>query len=274
VQPLNIAAPSIICDQPSTSSHNSEPCNQISATNISSTDLPSSSNQLCSPVQTTHVSSPPTLLLDSIVLKEVCENIFKNLNKLVKSRSNLIHNQDYVSEWTSLRDKVDHMTCELQKLCLDAHDKALIELQDWFKEVVKNMEEININRNQKLYLSDTPIFMDASSIISSSVKSEDPDVKCLTKLLIKSDAPILEKLKKDNALEKENKELKKALFEQRLLTAELQKKLIAQQEEAKAREEALVKNDSDLKESMEKQADKTNNMMQKMMEMMKSQAKP
>ena len=82
------------------------------------------------------------------------------------------------------------------------------------------------------------------------------------------------KFKKDPALEKENKELKKALFEQRLLTAELQKKLIAQQEEAKAREEALVKNDSDLKESMEKQADKTNNMMQKMMEMMKSQAKP
>ena len=164
----------------------------------------------------------------------MCENIFKDLNKLVKSRSNLIHNQDYVSELTSLRDRVDHMMCELQKLCLDAHDKSLIELQNWFKEVVKNMEEININRNQKLYLSDTPIFMDASSIISSSVKSEDPDVKWLTKILIKSYAPILKKLKKDTALEKENKELKKALFEQRLLTAELQKKLIAQQEEAKA----------------------------------------
>jgi len=115
--------------------------------------------------------------------------------------------------------------------------------------------------------------MDASSIISSSVKSEDPDVKWLTKLLIKSDA-ILEKLKKDTSLEKENKEMKKALFEQRLLNAELQKKLIAQQEEAKAKEEALVKNYSNLKESMEKQADKTNNMMQEMMEMMKRQAKP
>jgi len=118
VKPLNVAAPSdaimiesdsdeedsIMCDQPSTSSHNSEPINQIAATENMSTDLPSSSNQLCSPVQTTHVSSPPTLLLDSIKLKEVCENIFKDLNKLVKSRSNLIHNQDYVSEWTSLRE--------------------------------------------------------------------------------------------------------------------------------------------------------------------------
>jgi len=114
--------------------------------------------------------------------------------------------------------------CELQKMCLDAHDKALVELRDWFKQVAQNMEEININRNQKMYLSDTPIYMDASSIVFSSVKSEDPDVRWLTKLLIKSEAPILEKLKKDTSLKKENKELKKALFEQRLLTADLQKK--------------------------------------------------
>jgi len=58
---------------------------------------------------------------------------------------------------------------ELQKLCLDAHDKAMVELREWFNEVTLNMEEININRNQKLYLSDTPIFMDASSIICSRV---------------------------------------------------------------------------------------------------------
>ena len=75
--------------------------------------------------------------------------------------------------------------------------------------------------------------MDASSIISSSVKSEDPDVKWLAKLLIKSEAPILEKMKKDTTFQKENKELMKALFEQRLLTADLQKKLTAQREEAK-----------------------------------------
>ena len=96
----------------------------------------------------------------------------------------------------------------------------------------------------------------------------------LTKLLIKSDAPILEKLKKDTALEIENKKLKKELFEQRLLCNDLQKKLIAQQEEAKEREEALLKSYSGLKGTMEKQADRTNNMMQEMMEMMRKQAKP
>jgi len=152
---------SIICDQSSTSSHNPEQINQIVVTDIISTDTPSTSNQLCLPIQTTTVSSPLTLLLDSIILKEVCENIFKDLNTLVKFRSNLIHNQDYVSAWTSFRKRVVDMMCELQKLCLDAHDKALVELRDWFKEVAQNMEEININRNQKLYLSDTPIYMDA-----------------------------------------------------------------------------------------------------------------
>ena len=68
------------------------------------------------------------------------------------------------------------------------------------------------------------------------MKSEDPDIKWLTNLLINSDDLILEKLKTDTALEIENKELKKALFEQRMLTTELQKKLIAQQEEAKESE--------------------------------------
>jgi len=59
-----------------------------------------------------------------------------------------------------------------------------------------------------------------------------------------------------------------------MLTTELQKKQIAQQEEAKEREEALLKRFSDLKETMEKKADKTNSMMQEMMDMMKRQAKP
>jgi len=121
--------------------------NQISVDDRSITDVSCSSNQICPLIITPTVSPPPTLLLDSAILIEVCENIFKDLNKMVKSRSNLVHNLDYVSEWTSLRDRVDHMMCELQKLCLEAHDKALVDLQDWFKEVIKNMEEVNINRN-------------------------------------------------------------------------------------------------------------------------------
>jgi len=196
---------------------------------------------------------------------------------LVKTRTNFVHEKDYVSEWTSLRERVDYVMCELHKLSIEAHNQALIDIQNWFNQVVVNMQEVEVKRNQegsKLYLSDTPIYLDASSIISSSVHSENSDFRWLTKLKIQTGALILEKLKKDSELEKENKELKKDLFEQRMLCAELQRKMIAQQEEAKVRVEALVNNYSDLKEAMEKYSEKTNNMMQEMMEMMKKQAKP
>ena len=72
-----------------------------------------------------------------------------------------------------------------------------------------NMEEIELNKTlekSRLYLSDTPMYLDASSIISSSVHSENPDFKWLTKLKIQnSGAPILDKLKDDHVLEKETR---------------------------------------------------------------------
>ena len=46
----------------------------------------------------------------------------------------------------------------------------------------------------------------------------------------------------------------------KILVAELQRKLIAQQEEAKVREETLVKDYNELKEDMQKQSKKTNKM--------------
>jgi len=68
--------------------------------------------------------------------------------------------------------------CDPQKFSIEAHNQALNTLKEWFKEVVKNMEEVNVNRNHemsKLYISDTLIFLDSLSIISASVNSENPD---------------------------------------------------------------------------------------------------
>jgi len=50
------------------------------------------------------------------------------------------------------------------------------------------------------------MFLDASSIISSSVHSENLDYKWLTKLKVQTNSPILEKLKNDSELKKENNE--------------------------------------------------------------------
>jgi len=165
-----------IHDQPS------EPLTHMTVTENTTTDLPSSSNLACTPIQTSDITFPSILLLDSIILKEACENIFEDLNKLVKTRNNFVHEGEYVNEWTSLRSRVDYMMCELQKLSLEAHDKAHADLQQWFQGVTMNLEEIELNRTlekRKLYLSNTPMYLDASSTISSSVHSENPDIRWL-----------------------------------------------------------------------------------------------
>jgi len=138
------------------------------------------------------------------------------------------------------------------------------------------MDEVEVNRSQersRLYLSDTPIYLDVSSIITSSVHSDNPNFRWLTKLKIQDDAPILETLKNDPVMEKENKELKKALFEQMIIAVELQRKLIAQQEEARVGEENLVRGYNELQQDKQKQSETTNNLIKDLMEMVQKQAK-
>jgi len=89
-----------------------------------------------------------------------------------------------------------------------------------------------------------------------------------------SDAPILKKLQDDPVLKKENKELKKALFEHKIMIDELQRKLVAQQEEAKVREENLIKSNNQFKEEMKKQSETTNSLISDLMDMVQRQAKP
>jgi len=95
--------------------------NQSAITEIIHSDIPSSFNQILPQPITTHVSSPPTLLLDSVILKEVCENIFEDLSKLVKARNNFVH----LEKWTALIERVDTVMCELQKLSLEAHKESI-----------------------------------------------------------------------------------------------------------------------------------------------------
>jgi len=75
-------------------------------------DIPSSSTTNTS--QLTNVSPSPTFLLDSVILKEVCDNIFKDLNNLVKTSSNFVHKEDYVSEWSrSLLQMCELRLCDV-----------------------------------------------------------------------------------------------------------------------------------------------------------------
>jgi len=106
------------------------------------------------------------------------------------------------------------------------------------------------------------------------VHYENPDFSWLTKLKLHADAPILEKLKNDFEQKLRIKKLETELFEQRMMHANLQRKMAIQQKESKIREEALVKGYNGLKEAMEKQSDKMTKKMEEMMELIKKQAKP
>jgi len=116
------------------------------------------------------------------------------------------------------------------------------------------MEEVELNRNPvktRLYILDTPVFMDASSIITSSVQNEDRNLSWLTKLLIQSDAPILEKLKRDSTQEQMIKQMEKELFEHKPMYANLKRNMETTNLEFKAREEAQAKGYNELKEAMQ-----------------------
>ena len=128
VQPLNVAPPSKATfvsqpqhDQPS------EPSIQMDVTENTAKNIPSPSTQAlqtCTPIQTSNISYPPTLFLDSIILTDVCESIFTELKKLVKANNNFFHEEDYVKEWRRLRERVHFVMSELQKSSLEAHSNA------------------------------------------------------------------------------------------------------------------------------------------------------
>jgi len=100
----------------------------------------------------------------------------------VKARNDLIHTERYEDKWTALRERVDTVMRELQKLSIEAHNQSL---NNWFKEVVNSMKEVEVNKvkTNRLYISDTPFFLDASTIITSGVQ-ENFDLSWLTKLKI------------------------------------------------------------------------------------------
>jgi len=173
----------------------------------------------------------------------------------VKTRSNFVHKENYEEKWTSLKERVDIVMCVVEKLSLEAHNQSINILNNWFKDVVSSMQEVEINKYQekkRFYISYTPFFLDASSIITSGVQ-ENLDVSWLTRLKIQADIPILAKLKRDSEQEQKIKKLERGLFEQKLMYENLKRTMVAEKEESRAREEAQARGYVELKKAMEKQ---------------------
>jgi len=75
-------------------------------------------------------------------------------------------------------------------------------------------------------------------------------------------------------LENENRQLRKELLEWKLLLIKYMSSTEAKLEEARVREEKLIKSNEEFKKEMKQQAEETNKMMKQMMEMFQKQAQP
>jgi len=230
-------------------------------------DQPSSSNLAIQPITPakTYVLSPPTLFLNSTILSNVCESIFQELNCLIQARNNLIHEDSYEKLWIRLKDIVDFILSELQRSCLDAQELAQAKLQEWLKGVVSNLNDVKILRTWVR----TPLCLEARSLIPSSIHPKELNLDWLTKLNFKEASSELALLQRNTLLEKENHQLKKELLEQKLMLLEYKYQAEAQLKEARIREERLLKSNEDFKLEMKLQSEKTQNMMEQLMEMMK-----
>jgi len=113
-----------------------------------------------------------------------------------------------------------------------------------------------------------------SDFIPSSIHPRELDLNWLNKINLKDASSELALLQKNTLLEKENKQLKKELLEQKLLLLEYKTSTEAKLEEARIREEKLIRSNEEFKQEMKEQAKETNRIMQQMMEMFQKQAQP
>jgi len=96
----------------------------------------------------------------------------------------------------------------------------------------------------------------------------------LSRINVKPVSTELALLQRNVELEKENKQLRKELLDQKLLLLEYKTSAEAKLEEARVREENLIRSNEEFKKDMKQQVEETNKMMKQMMELIQKQAQP
>ena len=110
----------------------------------------------------------------------------------------------------------------------------------------------------------------ASDFIPSSIHPIELDLTWLNKINIKEASTELKLMHMNTLLEKENKQLKKELLEKKLLLLEYKNATEGKLEEARVREENLIRSNDEFKREMKEQAEETNMMMK----LIQKQAQP
>jgi len=128
---------------------------------------------------------------------------------------------------------------------------------------MNDMKEVPVSR----ILVKTPLCLTAKSVIPSSVHPRELDLTWLNKINFKSASTELKLMQRNTLLESEKKQLRKELLEQKLLLLEYKTYTKAKFEEARIREENLIRSNEDFKREMKQHAGETNRLMKQMMEM-------
>jgi len=204
IEPLNIAPADT---HTSTSTHSNQP---------------SSSHLVIQPItppQPDKIPSPPTMYLDSSLLADVCENIFQELNKLIQSRHDLIHENNYKQFWKRLKERTDNVLNALQRTCIDDQNIAQQKLKDWLKGVTSNLEEVRVLKTWVKH----PLCLrqrNETDFIPAGIHPRELNIIWLTRMNVKQASPGLVVMQRNAELENENRQLKKELLEQKLLLIE------------------------------------------------------
>ena len=114
----------------------------------------------------------------------------------------------------------------------------------------------------------------ATNFIPAGIHPRELNVNWLTKVNVNQVSTELALLQRNAELETENRQLRKELLEQKLLLIEYKSSTEAKLEEARVREENLIRSNEDFKKEMKQQAEETNKLMKQMMEMFQKQAQP
>jgi len=172
-----------------------------------------------------------------------------------------------------LKERVDFSISELERSCLDAQDSAQQKFQDWLKGVDNNLQEVKVLRTWV----QTPLCLrerNATDFIPAGIHPRELNVNWLSKVNVNPVSTELALLQRNAELETENRQLRKELLEQKLLLIEYKSSTEAKLEEARVREENLIRSNEDFKKEMKQQAEETNKLMKQMMEMFQKQAQP
>jgi len=243
-------------------------------------DQTSSSNLTIVPSEPTFsdIPKPPSVFLNLPFLATVCLDIFKKAKKLIESRQNLVHEVSYEEKWERIIERVQFVFSEVQRSCLNDQAQAQKELKDWLKGVMSEVHKVKV---LKTWVK-TPLCIEAGSVIPSFIHPRDLNLDWITKINLKEASTKMALIQRNSLLEKENHALRKKLLEQKMMLMDYKNTSEAQLEEAKIREERLIRSYEEFKKEMKQQADaqkaqmeETQRMMQQMMQMMmQHQAKP